>query len=423
MPEKEKKKYISPEKPADLWTCSSYLARDLVSQYLRLGMLNQTDAVALYIAAGVIEFGRKGKTFFDACGTIAKALGLPKRAVRTYVNRLIEDGVIVRAKKVGDPLKERIWSIPSLPTPAVASETVSGNSTLETENDEGGYCLYTEGGTPCILEGTSSTLGEGTTCTLHLNESGSELKKESESGLGKVRATPQKPSEPNLPNGDISFNKEAEEGVQSTASLDDILKPKGFVGFYRQVAHEIGRKIPPSHSRAKDEKVAYMILRNLRSGLANPGVLAEAVRIYLAEIPKDDSDALLLSHFSTWLENSGADQAVLAYETARQEVWKIQEAEAEVKSRKRRLAVIHSSPSATRIMNAIVDAHGEEAFWDDQGIWGQMTDYADRITPQDADWIIEDIQGQDMDYISDAVFDPLYKISKRKPAVASDARK
>ena len=152
MLEKEKKKHISPKTPEDLWTCSSYLARDLVFQYLRLGMLNQTDAVALYIAAGVLEFGRKQKPFYDPPGTIARSLGLPKSSVKTYIDRHIENGIIARTGMVKDPLKKRIWSIPSLPPPNNASAVSSvHNSTLETENMDGGHNTYHEGDTPSSL--------------------------------------------------------------------------------------------------------------------------------------------------------------------------------------------------------------------------------------------------------------------------------
>ena len=178
MPEKEKKKHECPKKPKELWTCSSWLARELVSQYLQLRVLTQTDSVALYIASGVLEFGREQKSFYESPGKIAKALGLPKSSVKTYIDRLIDDGVIARTITTKDKRKERKWSIPGIPVP-YGDSAVSGvqNSTLETERIAGGHNTCPDGDTPSSPEG-ASCIPEGVTpCSLHLRESEKEKSK------------------------------------------------------------------------------------------------------------------------------------------------------------------------------------------------------------------------------------------------------
>lgn len=222
---KPKKKYDRPKKPEDLLTCSSFLARDLVAQYLKMGAVNQIDAVALYIVAGVVEFGRKQKPFYEPPGTIAKALGLPRESVKTYLKRLKEDGVIVRNGSAGASMKERPWSVPdlssqsnphgvsgvqnttletddgddislidrpclapglTLPSNSENSKTVSSvvNTTLEIENENTGNSAYPDGGTPSSPGGTSCSPLGGTPCGLDLRESDKE-ESEEENHIGK----------------------------------------------------------------------------------------------------------------------------------------------------------------------------------------------------------------------------------------------
>ena len=192
MPEKEKKKHVSPRRPEDLWTCSSWLARELVSQYLQLRVLTQTDAVALYIASGVLEFGREQKSFYESPGKIAKALGLPKSFVKTYIDRLIEDGVITRTETTVDQRNERKWSIPGI-LPSPHAPAVSGvlNSTPETDDIAAGHNVYPEGATSCIQgEATSCSSTGATPCDLHLRESNKEKIKEQKNKEGESEKKP-----------------------------------------------------------------------------------------------------------------------------------------------------------------------------------------------------------------------------------------
>lgn len=114
MQEKDNKEYISPEKPADLLTCSAYIARDLVAQYFKMKVLNMRDAVALYIISGYVDFKRDGKAFFESEASTARALGLEDVQVRRTVGDLIEAGFITRDGKNGDKLQDRPWNVPIL---------------------------------------------------------------------------------------------------------------------------------------------------------------------------------------------------------------------------------------------------------------------------------------------------------------------
>lgn len=223
---KPKKKYARPKKPEDLLTCSSFLARDLVAQYLKMGIISQIDAVALYIVAGIVEFGRKNKSFYESSGSIARALGLQKKSVKTYLKRLKEDGVIVRNGSAGASMKERPWSAPglaphsnphgvsgvhnttletddgdgissinrsclapglALPSNSEDSKTVSSvvNTTLETEKGDGGNNAYPDRDTPSSPgEETSCSLQGDTPCGPHIRESDKE-ESEEENHIGK----------------------------------------------------------------------------------------------------------------------------------------------------------------------------------------------------------------------------------------------
>lgn len=200
---KSGEKYVRPKTPGDLWACSSYLARDLVPQYLQMGVISQTDAVALYITAGVVEFGRKQKPFYEPPCKIAKALGLPKSSVKTYIDRLIDDGVIARTDTMVDQRKERKWSAPGLTPPSdqpVVSSVV--NTTLETEETDGGRNVYPDGDTPSSPgEGTACNPEGDTPCGLHLRES-EEKESEEEKHIGK-----ESPRAPSYVSGSSSFKK------------------------------------------------------------------------------------------------------------------------------------------------------------------------------------------------------------------------
>ena len=210
MGKKPGKKYVRPKTPGDLWTCSSYLARDLVPQYLQMGVISQTAAVALYIAAGVVEFGRKRKSFYEPPGKIARALGLPKNSIKTYLNRLVENGVVARNGKAGVSLNERPWSVPGLTTqsnqPSVSSVV---NTTLETEKGEGGHNAYPDGDTPSSPgEETLRNPEGGTSCGLHLRES-EEKESEEEKHIGK-----ESPRAPSCVSRSSSFKKRSKAETQ-----------------------------------------------------------------------------------------------------------------------------------------------------------------------------------------------------------------
>ena len=271
MPKKEKKKHVSPKKPEDLLNCSSYLARELVPQYLRLRLLNQTDAVALYVIAGIIEFGREQKSFYESRGAIARALGLPKKSVKTYLDRLMEDGIIVRTGEADAPLEERPWSAPGLTSPSVSSVL---NTTLETEKVAGGNNAYPDGDTPSSPgEETSCSPQEGTPCGPHIRES-EEKESEEVKNIGNER-----PRTPSLGlRSSSSFKKRSKPETQ--AILDSfpwgdyqLDSPEDLASFWSDFT---GIWRSPSEARAKNHngsaaeidpmeiRRAYMTLKQMR---------------------------------------------------------------------------------------------------------------------------------------------------------------
>ncbi|NCD13768.1 MAG: winged helix-turn-helix domain-containing protein [Bacteroidia bacterium] len=272
--EKEKKKHVSPKKPEDLWTCSSYLARDLVAQYLRLGVLSQTDAVALYIVSGVLEFGREKKPFYETPKMIARALGLSKDAVKTYLGRLLEDGVITRMETTDNQRKERKWSAPGL-TPPSNQPTVSSVvfTTLETEKGDEGHNAYPDGDTPSSPgEETSCSPQGDTPCGLHLRESDKE-ESEEENQIGKKGE-----KEPSYLSRDSSFKKRSKTEIQALVDsfpwgdyqLDT---PEGLASCWTDLTEIFN---PPSRAQAGRDKYsaenpdpmesrrAFMTLKQMR---------------------------------------------------------------------------------------------------------------------------------------------------------------
>ena len=315
MPEKEKKKHVSPRRPEDLWTCSSWLARELVSQYLQLRVLTQTDAVAQYIASGVLEFGRKKKSFYESPGKIAKALGLPRKSVKTYVDRLIDDGVIARTITTVDRRTERKWSIPSLPMPnsepAVSSVL---NSTLETEPIAGGYNTSSGGDTPSSQGAGTSCIPEGgTPCSLHLRESDKEESK----GKNQIRKEIQRA--PSCVSQNSSFKKRSKAETQafldSFSWVDHQLDlPEGLASCW---ANLVVKWISPSGAKAGSDdgsdaeidpmeiRRAYMTLRQMRI-YKNP----ETVRLWIEWYIK--SGRLNKSIFITQFSKSWDDYMPIA---------------------------------------------------------------------------------------------------------------
>ena len=275
MSENQEKKYIRPEKPEDLLTCSSYIARDLVAQYLQLGALNQTDAVALYIVAGVVEFGRQGKRFHEHRGGVARALGLPKKGVNTYIKRLIREKVISRDAVDADRSRKRAWSVPGLKPPKDPSAVSSVlNSTLDSESLSGRDNPYPEGNTTCTRGAeTSCSPGEGTRCALHLRES-EEKESEEEKHKGKER-----PGTPSLVSRDSSSFKKRSK-AETRSFLDSfpwerfqLDSPEGLASCW---AHLVGLWKSPGEAEAISPEIsaaeidpmevsrAYMTLKQMR---------------------------------------------------------------------------------------------------------------------------------------------------------------
>ena len=293
--------------------------------------------------------------------------------------------------------------------------------------------MSVEGGTTCTLKGGQSVAPKGTACTppkgtdcpLHLNETDLELIKGVKQVEVKVGASPRNPPEPDLPITIISFKKEAGEKsldrVDTSTDLippKDLYDPRGLIEFYRRVLTENGRKLPPRHSTALDLKVAGAMLEVLPHGLKSPEVFAESIRAYLSQVPTDDPHGLLLSHFSAWIENGGADEIISAHESAMQEAEKAQEAEKEAKYRKQILNAIQASSSATRIMDAIVEAHGEdEAIWDEE-IYSNLEEMAEDISPEDADEIIRHIKGRELRFVSMEILKATMAVCNRKKSDA-----
>ena len=318
MPEKEKKKkkkHVSPKKPEDLWTCSSWLARKLVSQYLQLRVLTQTDAVALYIASGVIEFGRKKQTFYESPGKIAKALGLPESSVKTYINRLIKDGVITRTETTVGRRKERKWSIPCLPLPNDESAVSSVvNTTLETEKGDGGHNAYPDRDTPSSPgEETSCSPQGDTPCGLHLRESDKE-ESEEENHIGK-----ECPKTPSCVSKNSSFKKRSK--TQTRHLLESfpwdryqLDSPEGLASCWAHLV-EVWRS--PSGAEAEDHNGsaaeidpmenprAFMTLKQMRI-YKNP----ETVRLWLEWFVK--SGGLNKFKYITQFSKSWDDYVIIA---------------------------------------------------------------------------------------------------------------
>ena len=325
--EKEKKKHISPKKPEDLWTCSSYLARDLVAQYLRLGVLSQTDAVALYIVSGVLEFGREKKPFYETPKMIARALGLSKDAVKTYLGRLLEDGVITRTETTEYQRKERKWSIPCLPLPNDESAVSSVvNTTLETEKGDGGHNAYPDRDTPSSPREETSCSPEGDTpCGLHLRESYKE-ESEEENHIGK-----ECPKTPSCVSKNSSFKKRSKTQTRhllESFSWDryQLDSPEGLASCWAHLV-EVWRS--PSGAEAErdngsaaeidpmENRRAFMTLKQMRI-YKNP----ETVRLWLEWYIK--SGGLNKSDFITRFSKSWDDYTPIA---ARAFVVKLKEEE------------------------------------------------------------------------------------------------
>ena len=64
-----------------------YLDPRLVAEYMRLGVLKPSAAVALYVAASVVSAARQGRHYFECERSIAARLGLSAHAVEGALRR------------------------------------------------------------------------------------------------------------------------------------------------------------------------------------------------------------------------------------------------------------------------------------------------------------------------------------------------
>lgn len=276
-----KKKHISPQEPKDLLTGSSFIARELVPQYLKLGVLNKRDAVAQYIASGVIDFGRRGKPYMESGETIARALDIPSEAFRDTVSDLKKAGIIGRTGKNGDRLKFRRWFIPAL-EPFISLKMTAGINGGDrrcerrvTAGMDGGATAGVNGG---LLRESGSEKNQG------------EVNKEEE----EETQTP-----PPVVSQD-SFKIRTAEDATEYLKPYDLLMPEGLSeGYYDVIAMVSG-----CYHRTVDEldvTSAELLLQEFPSDFKRPEILANWIYWRACQLPAKWNKK---THFFTKIEET-----------------------------------------------------------------------------------------------------------------------
>lgn len=253
---------LSPRELTDPQRCGIHMSRRLARPFLEMGVLNQTKAVGLYIASGVIEFARIGKPFMESEASIARALGIKAVRVRDAVCDLVKNGVVTRSGKNGDRLQHRRWSLPRLDPSEMATV---GNS----DGYPSGKATVTVGNSDGATVGNSDG---------HLRNSGSEKvrgrKKEEEGGrptasrTSSSSATADK-TEEKRPGAAKAAQPRApltEEAAQAAVSAAlggrSILTPTGLVDAFAALKAACGRDYAASE---RDEKVSPQVLKGVQS--------------------------------------------------------------------------------------------------------------------------------------------------------------
>lgn len=248
-----KKEHVRPETPKDLLTCSSHVSRHLVRQFMEMGALSQADAVAMYVASGVVEMARRGLPFFESEARIAKELGILSGGVRVATMRLKRQGMLTRTGENGDQIRGRRWWLPRLGE--CPGDTVT-NCRPSPLHDE----------TPSVTACNAATV---TACNGDLKNSGSEGIKGNKQGEERVGLRPPEPSpdsfhsipekrprEPSRPKATIAENGRASpDQVVAALGGRNLADPKGLVAaFFDILAAEgrPGRPVRLDYKRAAD---------------------------------------------------------------------------------------------------------------------------------------------------------------------------
>lgn len=279
--ESGKKKHISPQEPKDLLACPSFIARELIPQYLKLGVLNKRDAVAQYIASGVIEFGRQGKPYMESGETIAKALALPSEAFRDTVSDLKKAGIIGRTGKNGDRLRFRRWFIPAL-EPFISLKMTAGINGGDRRSERRVTAGINGGGTAGVNGG-------------HLRESGSE-KNQGEVNKEEEEETQAPPPIVSQDSFKIGTAEDATEYLKTY----DLLMAEGFSqGYYDVIAMVSGcyhRTVD-----ALDVTSAELLLKEFPSDFKRPEILANWIYWRACQLPRKWNKQ---THFFTKFEDT-----------------------------------------------------------------------------------------------------------------------
>ena len=274
------KKHISPREPKDLLTWPSYFARDLVPLYLKLGVLNRRDAVALFISSGVFEFGRDGKPYKESGETIAKALGMPPEAFRDTVSDLKKAGIIGRTGKNGDRLRDRRWFIPAI-EPSLHLKMTAG--------ENGGDRRCERRVTAGVNGGATAGVNGGL-----LRESGSERIKDEVNKEEEEKPRTPPPASPD------SFKKlTAEEAWEFLKQYDPLVAEEFSRGYYALIAKVSGCRLHAA--KELDVSSAELCLRDLPPEYRRPEILWGWVLDYARRLPRRWSRD---THYFTKFEDS-----------------------------------------------------------------------------------------------------------------------
>ena len=342
------KKHFSPQEPEDLLTCPSYFARNLVPTYLRLGVLNRRDAVALFISSGVFEFGRDGKPYVESGETIAKALGMPPEAFRDTVSGLKKAGIIGRTGKNGDRLRNRRWFIPAI-EPSLHLKKTAGKN--------GGDRRCGRRVTAGVDGGATAGVNGG-----HLRESGSErirdeVNKEEE---GEPKTPP--------PVSRSSFRKmTAEESREFLKPYDPLVAEEFSRGYYALIAKVSGCRLHAA--KELDVSSAELCLRDLPPEYRRPEILWGWAHDYARRLPRRWSKE---THYFTKFEDSWTQyhptadrilEEIRKAERGRREAERQRQREQEEAERRaRREAFVAGLPTEATIASAIEAVPDPETF-------------------------------------------------------------
>lgn len=329
------KKHISPREPKDLLTWPSYFARGLVPTYLKLGVLNRRDAVALFISSGVFEFGRDGKPYVESGETIAKALGMPPKAFRDTVSGLKKAGIIGRTGKNGDRLRDRRWFIPAI-EPSLHLKKTAG--------ENGGDRRCERRVTAGVDGGATAGVDGG-----HLRESGSERIRDE---ANKEEEEPKTP--PPFPRSS-SKKMTAEESREFLKPYDPRVAEGFSRGYYALIAKVSGCRLHAA--KELDVSSAELCLRDLPPEYRRPEILWGWAHDYARRLPRRWSKE---THYFTKFEDSWteyrptADRILEEIRKAERAQQAAEHAEREAERRARHEAFVAGLPADEDVAAALL---------------------------------------------------------------------